>query len=240
MLMHSSLRRLCAPLAVALLLPFSVHAQESVLGTWNGRVDREVQLTIRGTNVSSNTLSGQQLNGRFRLATPLPSQDGTVRVEATSGRGDVSVVQQPSSSNGYTAIIKMTDRSRGADRYRVTTYWSPAPNVMPGRGRGGMIRGRGAVLRWSGDVDADAEIRWRADNVTQRNLNANIVRNPNSSVSGNAVTNQPGQVTANVRAGRGTVEVVQQPNASNRWTAVIRVHDPQSGYGHYDIEAFWR
>jgi citrate lyase beta subunit len=42
------------------------------------------------------------------------------------------------------------------------------------------------------------------------------------------------------RAGRGTVEVVQQPNASNRWTAVIRVHDPQSGYGHYDVEAFWR
>ena len=242
MIMPLSMRRLCAALAVALIVPLSSQAQETVLGTWNGRVDREVQLTIRGTNVSSTTLSGQQLNGRFRLATALPQQDGTVRVEATSGRGDVSVLQQPSSSNGYTAIIKMTDRSRGADRYRVTTYWAPAAVVMPGRGgmiRGG-IRGRGAELRWSGDVDADADIRWRAGNVSQRNLNANIVRNPSSSVTGNVVTNRPGQITVNVRAGRGTVEVVQQPDANNRWTAVIRVHDPQSGYGHYEIEAFWR
>jgi hypothetical protein len=238
MLIPSSMRRLCAPLAVALLLPLSAHAQETVLGTWNGRVDREVQLTIRGTNVSSSTLSGQQLNGRFRLARPLPQQDGTVRAEATSGRGDVSVLQQPSSSNGYTAIIKMTDRSRGADRYRVTTYWAPATTVMPGRG--GMVRGRGAVLRWSGDVDADADIHWRAGNVTQRNLNANIVRNPSSSVTGNVVVNRPGQITVNMRAGRGTVEVVQQPDANNRWTAVIRIHDPQSGYGHYELDAFWR
>ena len=100
MIMPLSMRRLCAALAVALIVPLSSQAQETVLGTWNGRVDREVQLTIRGTNVSSTTLSGQQLNGRFRLATALPQQDGTVRVEATSGRGDVSVLQQPSSSNG--------------------------------------------------------------------------------------------------------------------------------------------
>jgi hypothetical protein len=238
MLIPSSLRRLCAPLAVAVLIPISAHAQETVLGTWNGRVDREVQLTIRGTNVSSTTLSGQQLNGRFRLATPLPRQEGTVRVETSGGRGEVSVVQQPSSSNGYTAIIKLSDRSRGADRYRVTTYWTPSTTVVPGRG--GMIRGRGAVLRWSGDVDADADIHWRAGNVSQRNLNANVVRNPSSSVTGNVMANRPGQIAVNMRAGRGTVEVVQQPDANNRWTAVIRIHDPQSGYGHYDLEAFWR
>ena len=86
----------CAPLVMAVVMPLAAHGQESVLGTWNGRVDKEVQLTIRGNNVSSNTLSGQQLNGRFRLASSLPRQDGTVRVAVTNGRGDVSVVQQPS------------------------------------------------------------------------------------------------------------------------------------------------
>lgn len=244
---HSSLRRLCAPLTLALLMPLAAHAQETVLGTWNGRVDREVQLTIRGTNVSSNTLGGQELNGRFRLNNALPQQDGTVRLEMANGRGDASVVQQPNSSNGYTAIIRMMDRSSGADHYRVTAYWSPAPTDMGrgmGRGRGDMGRGmgrdRGAMLTWRGDVDADADIRWRPGSVTQRNLNANIVRNPRSSVSGNVMTNRPGQVTATMRSGRGSVEVVQQPDASNRWTAVIRVHDPQGGYGHYEIEAYWR
>ena len=40
--------------------------------------------------------------------------------------------------------------------------------------------------------------------------------------------------------GRGTVYVAQQPNASNGYTAVIRVRDPQGGYGFYDFEVDYR
>jgi hypothetical protein len=264
MLVHSSVRRLCVPLAIAVVMPFALHAQERVLGTWNGRVDKEVQITIRGNNVSSNTLSGQQLNGRFRLASALPRRDGTVRIAVTNGRGNVSVVQQPSSSNGYTSIIRLMDRGGGADAYRVTAYWTPASTgsggrgVLPGRGaENGTENGRGngrengrrngrngmaagALLHWSGDVDADAEIRWRPGTVTQRNLSGAALRNQRASVSGNVTPGSAGQITLNVRQGRGSVEVIQQPAANNRWTAVIRVRDPQGGYGHYDIDATWR
>jgi hypothetical protein len=40
-----------------------------------------------------------------------------------------------------------------------------------------------------------------------------------------------------MRQGRGRVDVVQQPNSGNRWTAIIRISDPQPGYGHYEIDA---
>src|SRR3954470_2169759 len=80
MLSRSFTRRAWAPLVVALAVPLTLQAQERVLGTWNGRVDKEMQLTIRGENFSSNTISGQQLRGRFRLESPLPRQDGEVHV----------------------------------------------------------------------------------------------------------------------------------------------------------------
>jgi len=95
-----------------------------------------------------------------------------------------------------------------------------------------------ATLRWTGDVDADAEIRWRADGVTQRNIGGSSLRAARSSQRGSVV--RGGSVTVTSRAGRGSVTVVQQPAATNGWTAVIRVHDPQPGYGHYDFDAIWQ
>jgi len=40
--------------------------------------------------------------------------------------------------------------------------------------------------------------------------------------------------------GRGTVYVAQQPTAYNGYTAIIRVRDPQGGYGYYDFEVDYR
>ena len=255
-LSRSFARRAWAPLVIALAVPVALQAQERVLGTWNGRVDREMRLTIRGNNFSSNTLSGQQLNGRFRMQEALPQQDGEVHVAMSRGRGEVSVVQQPNSSNGYTAIIRMLDRDSGADSYRVTVSWTP---MYAGRGRRdmngrgnmgnrGMGRGNGrmngnmnaaSVLHWVGDVDSEAEIRWGPNGVTQRNLGGNGLRNARSQQSGGGVM-QGGTVTISQRTSRGTVTVVQQPSAANGWTAVIRIHDPQPGFGHYDFNVNWQ
>jgi len=243
---RSFVLRAWVPLALVVASPLVVHAQETVLGRWSGRVDKEMQLTIRGNNVSSNTLSGQQLNGRFRLATPLPSQDGTVRVAVERGRGEVSVVQQPSASNGYTAIIRMLDRGSGADVYRVVAYFTPSNMGRRGRGNMGQGMGRGnnrinnaATLRWMGDVDSEVEIRWGPNGVNQRNLGGSSLRNARSSQSGGGII-QGGSVTVSQRVGRGNVQIVQQPSAANGWTAVLRVHDPQPGYGHYDFDVTWQ
>jgi hypothetical protein len=36
------------------------------------------------------------------------------------------------------------------------------------------------------------------------------------------------------------VYVVQQPTERNGYSAVVRVRDPQGGFGNYDFELAWR
>jgi hypothetical protein len=219
-------------------------SQERILGTFRGRVDKEVRITVRGGDISSTTLSGADLRSRYRVTSPLPQQEGTVRVALENGRGEVSVLEQPTAANGYTAVIRVYDRSSGADVYRFTTYWTSSIDVSTDRrGRGRGRRANVPTLHWSGDVDGTVELRWRGANVNQRVVNGNALRAASSSVSGDvtmAQQNQAGQVTVVVREGRGEVVVVQQPTAQNRYTTIVRITDPARSYGHYDIEALWR
>ena len=43
-----------------------------------------------------------------------------------------------------------------------------------------------------------------------------------------------------VRQGRGSVSVIEQPSQYNNYTAVVRVLDPQGGYGYYDFDLIWQ
>lgn len=258
--------RLVLPLLAVLALPVSLSAQETQLFTWTGRVDREVSLSIRGRNVSSNAARGEDYRGRFNITGELPRMDGTVRVAVNSGRGEISVVQQPSASNNYQAVIRVVDRSSGADRYQVTALFTPANarggwnrrngtgadssaggvsgtygnnngmNDDNGRGRG---RNRTVVLHWSGMVDANAEVRWQGGSVRQRALDGASLRNVRSSVSGNVNNGRnrrDDQATVSVREGRGQVTVVQQPSQQNGYTTIVRINDPQGGYGRYSFD----
>lgn len=112
-------RRLALAALVVTVVPAGLQAQERTLGTFSGRVDKEVRLTMRGGDVSSNTLSGTDLRTRYRIASPLPQQEGTVRVAVTNGRGDVSVIQQPTAANRYTTIVRITDPARGYGHYSI-------------------------------------------------------------------------------------------------------------------------
>jgi len=62
----------------------------------------------------------------------------------------------------------------------------------------------------------------RAD---QANLNV-----PNGARGVSVVQNQ----------GRGTVVVTQQPSSWNAYTTIIRIRDPQGGYGFYDFSLMWQ
>ena len=244
--------RILVAAAFVVAIPLTLSAQEQALGTFRGRVDKEVRITLRGGQVSSNTLSGTELNSRYRLNSPLPRQEGTVRVALEKGRGDVSVIQQPSASNGYTAIVRIFDRSGGADQYRFATYFTPTMDARVDRGRGrgyGYGRGRGAIenmpaLHWAGDVDGVVELMWRGANVQTRTLSGRTLRGVTTSNMGDATQlmngSASGQVQVASRTGRGQVEVIQQPTAANRYTTRVRITDPMPGYGHYDFDLNWR
>jgi hypothetical protein len=93
--------------------------------TWRGRVDDVVELEIRDTSARERRVSGQPTYGvRVQFDGALPRREVNVRVNRLRGRGRVEVIEQPSNSNGYVAVIRITDSDRGADDYEIEVSWN--------------------------------------------------------------------------------------------------------------------
>ncbi len=121
MTLRRQILSMALPAAAALVASASaLQAQGRPLFQWTGRVDREVQIAMRGRETWTNTGTSSERRGRSDVETALPRQDGVVRVRIEDGRGDVAVVQQPNARNNYTTVVRVVDRSGGADRYRLS------------------------------------------------------------------------------------------------------------------------
>ena len=214
---------------------------------WNGRVDGEVRVFMRGNSIWTQDVRGRQTRqARARVSRSLPTQPGQVQVQLVNGRGRVDVIQQPNARNNYTTVVRVRDGGWRTDRYRIVAYWQPT-------GRGGWYgdwdrddryddrygRNVSGMVRWSGAVDDEAEIRIRGRNVDTRTVRGNGVRDVRTNISGRPLPRGDVQVRVRERQGRGTVTVVQQPSQWNGYTAVIRVRDRQGGFGRYDFEIVW-
>ena len=145
-----SYRGVAAALAVSLMAGASPAAaqQQRNLFTWHGRVDREVLIVMRGNDVSTRFSNDERGRDRARVQGVLPRAEGVVTVRMNDGRGDVDVVQQPSSRNDYTTIVRIRDSHSGDDRYGVSAFWSPTSygdsrrNDRDGWGNNGRANGR--------------------------------------------------------------------------------------------------
>lgn len=255
------------PLAAAALVGLApvVVAQGQQLFEWNGRVDREVQIVMRGNQLFTRNIGATEPGrARSRTFTDLPRRDGQVQVQVLNGRGNVDVIQQPNSQNGYTTIVRIQDPRSGSDDYRIVGYWNGYSNGeyigWPGRGRdrdrdnpnnGGYGDNRGnnggygrygdrTMLHWTGNVDDEVEVRiqnGRVDYRTTRGKEATNVRYDGGNMN---VPRGGGNVVVVQNSGRGSVTVVQQPSSWNNYTTVVRIKDPQGGYGYYDFNLLWQ
>ena len=86
---------------------------------WTGDVDDALEIRIQGNRIDYRTLSGKSVrNVRANLMSGgLPRNDVQVFVTDQYGRGSVSVVQQPSAWNNYTAVIRVYDPRPGYGAY---------------------------------------------------------------------------------------------------------------------------
>ena len=101
---------------------------------WNGIVDREIQIQLRGNRAYVQPMgAGEDRNSRGRVIAGLPQQTDNLVVQRLEGRGDVSVIEQPSARNGYTATLRIRDPRGGAARYRIVAYWEPPVRYGYGR-----------------------------------------------------------------------------------------------------------
>jgi hypothetical protein len=269
MLLHGQFRRASLnALIVGALVASSSYAEAQntrrQLFEWRGRVDREIQIAMRGREAWVQGTSRTDVRGTTpAVSGALPRTDGFVQVTLQDGRGEAEVLQQPSSRNDYTTLIAIRDRSGGADSYRVNAFWM-GPDVRDDesdrdrrgrddeweRDRRGRIDdrdgrgGRGPLarntFRWSGSVDHGLEIHIQGDRVWYRNLGGKGTRNVHEELSRRGLPQDNVELSVRRHEGRGDVFVVQQPTRRNGYTAVIRVLDPRPSYGHYEFDVVWR
>ena len=93
------------------------------------------------------------------------------------------------------------------------------------------------LFTWTGRVDRDVRITVQPGNVSN-STESSISNRARVSVN-TRMPAQEGSLRVAVNRGRGTVNVIQQPNASNGYTAVIDVNDSQGGQDGYSLTAFW-
>jgi hypothetical protein len=108
-----------------------------------------------------------------------------------------------------------------------------------GYDNGGWDARSSGMLHWTGRVDDVEELRIQGRRVDYVTLSGNGVRVVRSDMAGRPLPRGGASVRVQQHGGRGSVTVVQQPNAWNGYTAVIRVRDPQPGFGYYDFDVLW-
>ncbi len=137
---------------------------------WSGAVDGEVIIRFRRDNAWVENLSGQgSWNERYRFNSSLSSNVEAVYLNNVRGRGDITVIEQPSRRNNYTACVLIRDRQRSASNYSFTLSWNGSRNNRDYDN--GDWRNR--------DRNNDRDDDWRnRDRDRDRNRNNDDWRNP--------------------------------------------------------------
>src|SRR5215510_5190586 len=95
------------------------------------------------------------------------------------------------------------------------------------------------LFEWRGTVDREVQIVMRGDRVWTNNIGRTEPNDERSRAFG-FLPRTDGDVFLQVADGRGSVQVIQQPNARNGYTTIVRILDPRSGQDSYRVVAYWR
>lgn len=93
---------------------------------------------------------------------------------------------------------------------------------------------------WQGPVDREIRLQTSSGRGTSIVRVGDNERGNGSLRSVSAMPNQDGIVTIQMLQGRGTADVIQQPNYGNGYTTVIRLLDPNPSAGMYRVAAYWQ
>ena len=217
------------------------------------RVDGEVILQVKGTDITHRVVSGRALQlERSTYSQPIPpAVFGVFELERLDGRGRVELVERPLLSNDYTAIIRVDDDDGGADDYHLRLDWTWNPDDPLRPPRGGTVDGRAGIdlQRAFGSREGYFEFAGRVDHVTAVSISGQRVRSEDFGGQrlrdgrydwSSPIPAAPVDIElVNVR-GRGRVELVETPWEGNGYTAVVRIEDLSGGAADYGFELIWR
>ncbi len=112
-----------APAATA---PTTPRTLRSGTVAWSGIVDGVDEIIITGGSASVRHRSGEAIREpRASFSAPVPRAPVVVKLLNQTGRGDLSIIQEPSAANGYTTIVRIDDtRENGGKPYQFTLRWT--------------------------------------------------------------------------------------------------------------------
>jgi hypothetical protein len=118
--------------------------------------------------------------------------------------------------------------------------WNGHDNGRRGNGNNGRYSNAPReVFRWEGRVDKEIRIQLQNGNAYVQNIGNREVRNNNGRMMA-VMPHQDGILRVERLEGRGDIDVIQQPSASNGYQATLRMRDPSSGAANYRIVAYWQ
>jgi len=205
---------------------------------WRGRVDGESIIRIRGDEVRVQTISGGGVRDeRYRFSSPLPSQEFQVNLVDAEGRGEVVLIEQPSSFNNYITSVRIRDRRGGAGDYSFALTWRRQTyRDRPRDDNWNNTTQRS--LRWSGRVDGRDLLRIRGDRLWIDHETGAPILGADYRFD-RPLPSERRIVSVRKLHGRGTVRVIDQPSRDNGYTATILIEDRDGGSDQYEIEVSW-
>lgn len=96
----------------------------------------------------------------------------------------------------------------------------------------------GGRFRWRGRVDGSDYIMLQGNQVSISHLEDRYIQDASYELPV-PLPQQPVQARLSKLRGRGTVEIVRQPTADNRYTLTVLIEDPAGGDDLYEFEVTW-
>ena len=202
--------------------------------TWTGRVDDEVIVECSRNQCRSQPLRGLAATAeRFHFTRPLPDRDVRVTLDDISGRGQVSLAEQPGAHNGYTARVLIADRQGGAEDYTFSLFWTRVPHSEPDR----LFSRRGLV--WYGRVDGTVRVTVRDNEAQAAVLSGGAIQDERAEFHRALPRSETPNLSLKRQRGRGRAEVIEYPSRSNGWQLTFEIADSAGGSDAYEVEVGW-
>lgn len=204
---------------------------------WSGRVDEEAVVSCQSKTCVSSVNSGVPVaNERARFSAPLPSRDVEVNLEDAEGRGEVRLIEQPREKNNYTARVSIRDPQTGAGDYSFTLVWNRSNSKTPANPP---VPRAEAGLLWSGVVDGKVRVTVQGGSALSEVLEGHAISGEHADFL-RPLPSQGDLVTAIKKIrGRGGVEIVERPSASNHFRLVFEIAGAGEGPDTYEVEVHW-
>ncbi|MCD6452387.1 MAG: hypothetical protein J7L64_08530 [Acidobacteria bacterium] len=223
----------------SLLIPLLLFSAEGYF-RFSGEVKGTVYILIRGNGVRIEPASfgASVRHPRFSFSEPLPLSEVPVYVRKLSGRGPVSIEEQPSRINSYTVkVLILASEHSLSERYEFELVWG---RMRPRFGSNYPSSSQPVdSFRWWGTVDGKDIIKIRGERVWVEHRSALPIQNQDYRFSA-PLPFHPVPLALEVVKGRGRVMLIEQPSEENGYTASVLVDDEsRRGSARYEFVLWW-